>query len=456
LRFRFPEPANLSTFMKPLSTCFAAALLGSALTASTFAQVTPSEGYSVAGSIDLSPYCGTFPAIHVFTDGSILIFDGSNTSHRSADGTILRDYGTRPSSVFASFVRVDEAAGLAYIGESSFGTISELDLDTGTSRLLNTLAFNFDLAFDVVPGLAYVTGSPAGFGANALYRLDLVSGALSQVAQLDGFSGPVEVDGAGNVVVSVDLGIFPFPPDSVKLVRFDSVEVTSGNILTDEVDGEDFAIGYDGISSTDYDPQTDRYTVVETNTGASGGDSIAWIVDSAGQRAEQVASVPGFAGGAQLVQSGIGTAFAAYQPGYTSLRLSYSQCFGNGEADIFNITPTQARAVFSGPGAGNSGPAFIDVEGGVPNGFASLWVARSVAWESIPLIDDIGGLYPVALQASAAAFGRRFSPISLNSSGAGGLLFNQTPAIEGAFLFQWIIHDTSLQVISTSTATVNQ
>jgi hypothetical protein len=79
-----------------------------------------------------------------------------------------------------------------------------------------------------------------------------------------------------------------------------------------------------------------------------------------------------------------------------------------------------------------------------------------VAWESIPLIDDIGGLYPVALQASAAAFGRRFSPISLNSSGAGGLLFNQTPAIEGAFLFQWIIHDTSLQVISTSTATVNQ
>ena len=176
--------------MKPLSTCFAAALLGSALTASTFAQVTPSEGYSVAGSIDLSPYCGTFPAIHVFTDGSILIFDGSNTSHRSADGTILRDYGTRPSSVFASFVRVDEAAGLAYIGESSFGTISELDLDTGTSRLLNTLAFNFDLAFDVVPGLAYVTGSPAGFGANALYRLDLISGALSQVAQLDGFSGP--------------------------------------------------------------------------------------------------------------------------------------------------------------------------------------------------------------------------------------------------------------------------
>ena len=432
-----------------------AALLSAALTTSAAAQVSPGEGFSVAGSIDLSSSCGLFPAVHVFDDGSILIFDGTNTSHRSADGTILRDYGTRPSSVFASFVRVDPSTGLAYVGESSFGTITELDLETGATRVLASIGFNFDLAFDVVPGLAYVTGSPAGFGANALFRLDLVTGTVSQVAQLDGFSGPLEVDDQGNVVVSVDPGTFPIPPDSVKLVRFDSVEVTSGNLLTDEADGEDFSVAYDGISSTDYDPMTDRYTVVETNTGAGGFDSIAWIVDGAGQRVEEIASVPGFAGGAQLVQSGIGTAFAGYQAPYTSFRLSYSQCFGNGDADIFNITPTQARAVFTGPGAGTSGPAFIDVEGGIPNGFASLWVARSVAWESVPLIESVGGLYPVALQASPAAFGRRFSPIQLNSSGAAGLLFNQSPAIEGAFLFQWLIHDPSLQVVSTSTAVVN-
>ena len=92
--------------MKTFSTLVAAALVGTALTSTTQAQVVANAGYSVAGSIDLSPYCGTFPAVHVFTDGSVLIFDGSNTSHRSADGTILRDYGTRPSSVFASFVRV--------------------------------------------------------------------------------------------------------------------------------------------------------------------------------------------------------------------------------------------------------------------------------------------------------------------------------------------------------------
>ena len=442
--------------MKTFSTLVAAALVGTALTSTTQAQVVANAGYSVAGSIDLSPYCGTFPAVHVFTDGSVLIFDGSNTSHRSADGTILRDYGTRPSSVFASFVRVNEADRLAYIGESSFGTISELDLDTGTSRILNTLVFNFDLAFDVVPGLAYVTGSPGGFGANALYRLDLVSGDLSQVAQLDGFSGPVEVDSLGNVVVSVDPGLFPIPADSVKLVRFDSVEVTLGTVLTDEADGEDFSVAYDGISSMDYDAQTDRYSVIEVNSGPTASTSYAWSVNSLGDRVDLVASVPGFAGGAQLVQSGLGTAFAGYQPEYSSLRISYSQCFGNGSADIFNVVPRQATAVYSGPGPMMTGPAFIDVEGGVPNGFASLWVARSSAWESIPLIDDIGGLYPVALQASSAAFGRRFSPILLNSSGAGGLLFTQTPAIEGGFLFQWIIQDTSLQVISTSTATINQ
>jgi hypothetical protein len=431
------------------------ALLGAALVPCAEAQVTPGAGFTVAGSIDISPTCGTFPAIHVFEDGSMLLFDGSNTSHRSADGTVLRDYGTRPTSVFASFVRVDEANGLAYIGESSFGTISELDLDSGATRVLGALAFNYDLAFDVVPGLAYVTGSPAGFGANALYRLDLVTGDLSQVAQLDGYSGPVEVDAAGNVIVSVDLGQFPVPPDSVKLVRFDSVEVTSGVILTDEDDGEDLSVGYDGISSTDYDPDTDRLTVIEVNTGPGGTGSVAWTVDGSGQRLDQVATVPGFAGGAQLVRPGVGTVFAPYQPAYTSLRLSYSQCFGTGESDIFNITPVQAAAVFTGPGPGATGPAFIDVEGGIPDGYAALWVARSVAWEPVPLIESIGGLYPVALQASPAAFGRRFSPIQLNSSGAAGMLFTQSPAIEGAFLFQWLIYDTSLTLVSTSTAVVN-
>ena len=61
----------------------------------------------------------------------------------------------------------------------------------------------------------------------------------------------------------------------------------------------------------------------------------------------------------------------------------------------------------------------------------------------------------MALQASPAAFGRRFSPIQLNSSGAAGMLFTQSPAIEGAFLFQWLIYDTSLTLVSTSTAVVN-
>ncbi|MDG1051730.1 MAG: hypothetical protein P8M11_03655 [Planctomycetota bacterium] len=432
------------------------AVLSVLLASSASAQVTPSEGFSLAGSLDLTPLCGTFPAVHAFPDGSTLIFDGSNISRRSADGTILRDYGTRPSSVFASFVRVDEANGLAYIGESSFGTITELDLDTGASRVLTTLGFNYDLTFDVVPGLAYVTASPNGFGLNALYRLDLFSGVTTLVAQLDGYSGPVLVDSVGNVTVSVDLGQFPVPADSVKLIQFDGVEVTTGAILTDEADGDEFSVGYDGISSAAFDANTGRYTVTEVNTGPGGFGSIAWALSDAGVRQEQIATVPGFAGGAQIVDSGAGTALAAYQPPYTSLRLSYSECFSTGASGLYNITPRQAEAVFTGPASGVTGLALIDVQGGVPDGYASLWVARSSAWQSVPAIESVGGLYPVALQASAGSFGRRFAPILLNSSGAGGLVFTQSPALEGAFLFQWLIHDPSLQIISTSTPTINQ
>ena len=269
--------------------------------------------------------------------------------------------------------------------------------------------FNYDLAFDVVPGLAYVTGSPGGFGGErAVPARPGQRRRCPRWPSWTGSPGPWRWTRWATSWCPSTLGLFPIPADSVKLVRFDSVEVTLGTVLTDEADGEDFSVAYDGISSMDYDAQTDRYSVIEVNSGPTASTSYAWSVNSLGDRVDLVASVPGFAGGAQLVQSGLGTAFAGYQPEYSSLRISYSQCFGNGSADIFNVVPQQATAVFSGPGPMMTGPAFIDVEGGVPNGFASLWVARSSAWESIPLIDDIGGLYPVALQ---ALFSRLRTPL---------------------------------------------
>lgn len=425
-----------------------------ALTAVSAAQVTPSEGFDIGGAIDLSPYCGTFPSVYVFEDSSALVFDGRQISLISGDGTLLRDYGTAPFSVFASFLEVDEAAGIAYVGESSFGTIRSLDLATGQLSPVTTIDFNFDFAFDVVPGLAYVTASPNGFGATEVYRIDLLSGQTTLVADIGGFSGPIEVDELGNVFVGVLPGTFPIPPGSVDIVTFDASDVNSGVVLTLS-DATVYSSGFNGLSSTAYDEANGGLVAIETNAGAGGMESIAWRLDSTGARAENVATAPGFAGAAQLVDPEGGTVFAGFQPPAASFRMSSSDCFGAGTSAIFNVVPTRPTASFIGPPSGMTGPASIELENGIPNGFAMLWVARFGAYEIIPVIEDIGGLYPVALRADAIDFGRRFAPLPVSNTGSLGFTFTQTPAIEGEILFQWIVMDPSMNIVTTSTAVIN-
>ena len=433
-----------------------AGLSAAFLVPSAQAQITPGEGFEISGDLDLEAYCGTFPAAYSFLDGSVLIFDGSNVALRSADGTVLRDYGTFPFSSFPSFLEVDESTNMAYFGESSPGVIRSLDLATGDMVELTTLMFNYDMAFDVVPGLAYVVASACGSATNSLFRVDLLTGQQVLVARIDGFSGPVEVDELGNVYVGVLPGTFPYPDDSVKVVRFDAAQVNSGSVLTDEADGFDFSVGYDGMSSADYDPATGSLIVVETNTGASGSESVTWRLDSNGDRAEEILRTPAYTSEAQSIDPDGVTVFAGVQPPYASVRVQFSECFGNGQFGIYNVVPKRPDAVFVGPGAGVSGPASIEIDGGIPNGFAALWVARSGAYEFLPVVENIGGLYPVLLRADASDFGRRFAPLSLDSTGAGAFVYNQPASLEGAILFQWVVFDSGMNIVTTSTAIVNQ
>ena len=141
-----------------VTTALAAVTLGASLAAAQ----SPAAGYRFTGSTDLSLFCGDYPTIAGFADGSYLAFDGQRLERRSADGTLLQTYATYPFAVFASFVELSPDEQFAYIGESSTGSIREVNLATSQSRVLTSLAFNFDLAFDVVPGLAYVSAATAG------------------------------------------------------------------------------------------------------------------------------------------------------------------------------------------------------------------------------------------------------------------------------------------------------
>jgi hypothetical protein len=463
VRFRRRRRAGLSRTSKGLDLTHLTRLgVGLVLTSATLIGLAPlshaqsaAVGYRFAGSTDLSLFCGNYPTIRGFADGSYIAFDGQHLERRSADGTLLQTYATLPFPVFASFVELSDDEAFAYIGESSNGTISEIDLATGLQRVLTSLTFNFDFAFDVVPGLAYVSAATGGFGTNSIWRLDLVSGQTTEVITVSGFSGPVEVDALGNVFVSVLDSGFPPAPGSSRIVRFDAAQVTSGVLLT-EAQGTPHSVGFDNIASTELDRRTSRLCVMETNTGASGNESVAWLLDVQGQRVGPVATAPGFAGGLEFVDSGFGTEFGAYQPAYTSLRFAYADCFGTGTWHRWNTTGARPEAAFDGPGLGQVGPATISLVGGIPNGFASLWAARTQAFQSIPVIEQLGGLHPIALQARASDFLRRSTLIALDAQGGASVGFTQGPPLEGALLLQWLVFDGTGALVTSSSFAVNR
>ncbi len=429
------------------------------LTASSFGaaplQATAADGFRVSGTIDLERFCGAFPAIHTYLDGSTLIFDGRRIQYTTSDGLLLRDYATLAMDVFPTFMKVTPDGSMAYFGESSTGTIRSLDLTTGELRVLTSFTFNYDMALDVVPGLAYVSASAFGSATNSVFLLDLQSGQSTQVADIGGFAGPLEVDSSGNLYVAALPSSFPFPADATKVVRFDAAQLNSGVILTDEADGFDYATGFDGMSSADYDARTDALVVIETNTGASGSDSIIWKLDSVGQRESVLAQTGGYTSGVQVYDVGTGARLAAYQPASTSVRFAYRECNSTGDYFLWNVTPQRPIAFFSGPDPGMAGTAAVEVFRGPANGFASLWLARSGGLLSNELFAGIGGTHPVALAATVASFGRRFPMVPLDATGSTQLMYQQSAVLQGAALFQWVVFDSSMQIVGTSNYVLN-
>lgn len=425
------------------------------LTTSSVAQTSAGEGLQIAGSLDLRQYCGSFPAIHTFLDGSSIVFDGREIQRRSADGTLLRHYGSLSFDVFPTFMKVTPDGAMAYFGDSSTGNIRSLDLVSGQMLILGTLMFNYDLAFDVVPGLAYVAASAFGSATNSIFRIDLASGIMTQVADIGGFSGPIEVDTSGNLYTAVLPGSFPFPAGGTSIVLFSATDLTSGQILTDELNGTSHSGGFNSLSSSDYDPATDSLVVIETNTGMTGSESVVWKLDPAGSRAFEVARTGGYTSGCQFNDAGTGAYFSQYQNPSTSVRFSYRECSTTTDWRIWNVAPARPVAFFSGPMTGVTGPASIEIGGGVPNGFASLWLCRSGQQLPNEIFVQIGATYPVALSATLGSFSRRLPPMALNANGYGRVDFTQTPALAGAILFQWVAFDASMTPVGTSTYAVN-
>lgn len=413
------------------------------------------DGYQLTGSNSFTELCSDSPSYGSLIDGSYVVFDGYDIEHRSAGGALIRRFASLPAYKFPSFVRIAPDGSTAYIGESSSGQIWSVDLGSGGLTALANLTFNFDLAFDTDPGFAYVSAATGGFGFNSVHRMDLSSGATTEVASVTGFSGPLAVDDFGDVLLARLSGQFPAPAGSADILRFDDADLDGGTVLS-EADATVSFGGLNGCSSLQYDMLDQQYFLMETSAGASGFGSELWRIAADGTPLEQVAESTVFSGGIEIVDAGIGTRFGPYQPNYVGLRFVESDCFGSGTTQRVSVRPLRPAGTFSGPFQGTPGNASFVLDGGIPGGFASLWLARSGSFSPADIVTDQGGLFPIALRATASSFGRRFPMVPLDASGHAQLDFVQDPVFEGALLAQWLVYDAAGSLVTSSTFAINR
>lgn len=433
-------------------------LTGLLLAAPAAGQLSTLEaGYERAGAASFVQYCGGSRSVASFDDGSYIVFDGLDVDHRTAGGVLIQRLGSFPFFSFPSFVEIAPDGLTAYIGESSAGNIYEVDVAGGGMQALATLSFNFSLAFDpTTPGSAYVSASTGGFGSNSVHRIDLASGITEEVIQVTGFSGPVTVNDFGDVILGRLPATFPFPAGATDVLLFDSAMLAGGTVLTG-ANGLALVTGLNGVSSMEFDLGNEQFFLMETNAGATGFGSELWRFDAAGALQEKVAESTVFAGGIELINSPVGTRFGPYQPSYAGLRFSESDCFGlTPIADRVDVVGSRPSNSFSGPSIGMSGAADFSVTGGVPNGFASLWLARSTNFLVNDTIMNMGGFFPIALRANPNDYVRRFPMVQLDPNGDFTFPFFQDVAIEGAMIAQWIVFDAAMVPVTSSNVQVNR
>ena len=443
----------------PLRVAFVAAAL-----AAPAAGQTPGAGYYVANTEIHTDTCSAVVASASFTDGSYLAYDGWTLDRISSGGLVLDRITTFPVFGFASFVTVSEDGNTAYLGESSFGVIHEVDLATGATAPLATIPGNYDLALDVTPGFAYVASNifDADFGAgvvlspNEVQRIDLNTGTTELVASYTGFSGPLSVNEFGDLFAAQLPDSFAFPPDGTRALLFDDASLDSGTVQSDS-DAIVFVDQLDGLSSMEYDAGKGQLFLVETGTGPAGADSIVWRVDAGGTIQEEVFGATGYHSGLELVDTGAGTKLGPYQPEFTALRVTSSNCFDPIPSRVrYEIRGRRPVNTFSGPAPGQSGTATFSLTGGIPDGFASLWLARSSSFSSVDLITNLGGFFPIALRASESSYIRRFPMTQLDPTGATSFSFFQSAAIEGFAMGQWVVYDANMQPVTSSNFRLNR
>lgn len=411
-------------------------------------QIEPGPGFDVTAALDLAGD----RAYGTLGDGSYVSFDGLAFELYDADGSLLKTLGNLPAFVFPSFVAVHPSETFALVGESSNGDLFRVDVVNGGFTTLTSLTFNYDLAWDTQPNLAYVSAALGGFGAgNDVLRLHVDTGQTQPIAHVDGPSGPLAVDGDGNLHYVTLADGFPPPPNASELVVWTDAQLDAGPLLS-EADASVLLAGLEGSSSLAHDPQSGHLFLTETSI--VGGPHRVLQVAPDGELLDEVAFSPTWISNLEI-QSGAGPAtLAAQQPADARLFVQNTD-FAGSLRERAVLEPARALATFSGPPAGQSGQATVTVQGAEPGGFVSVMLARST--EELPDEDVtwVGWNGPLFTAAHLKAYLRRTPPLPVDAAGNANFTYYQSAAHHGQFLWQAILFDGSVRPLGSSTHVIN-
>ncbi|MEO2161502.1 MAG: hypothetical protein ABGY29_03155, partial [bacterium] len=343
------------------------------------AQVDPNPGFAVTAAVPL----GGPSAYGSLADGRYVAFDGLTFDLYASDGTWHANLGSISSFMWPSFVEVDPTGTFVIAGESTNGNLFKVQLNGAGVTLLANLVFNYDLTWDVTPGLAYVSAGLGGWGAgNDLIRLDVATGNTTLLAHVQGPSGPIVVNAAGDVSYVTQYEGFDWPPPlgQESLIRWDNAELDTG-VLLSEADADFLWSGLDGGSSMVCDAGD---TLFLAHTNFAGDVNEIYQFSPSGNLLDTVCTALTHVANLELVGSGPST-FSAQQPLGVSLR-AYSTDFFSFD-DCVTIDPARAQLTWKGPPSGGAGRGTFKLTGGDPGGFAVIMVANSSA--ELPFEDVI-------------------------------------------------------------------
>lgn len=412
------------------------------------AQVTTEPGVRTSELLDVGD-----SAYATLSDDGYVSFDGLAFERYDAAGGLVQTYGTLASFVFPSFVVVDAAEAFAYAGESSNGDLFTIDLVGGGVTTLTNINFNYSMAFDATPGLAYVSAALGGFGTGTdILRLDLVTGQWTQVVKVTGPSGPVAVDESGDLyyVTQYDGPNWPPPLADEDLVLWTDAQLDSGNLLTN-ADASTLTAGLDGGSSMVHDPSSGDLYLAHVNF--QGFANEIYRLTTSGQLLGSLGESFAFIGNLEVVPSDGQQIMAPYQPAGAKLRLKNTD-FGGDTRDRVTLEPQRPSATFVGPTNGAAGPASVTILDAPPGGAVSFMIteASDVRGE---FVFDPGWGAPVFIMVAPQDIWRRTQQRPIDANGMVVFNYEQPAGVTGDWAWQALLFDASGAPIGTSEFVIN-